>query len=312
MEPTITLLGPENPAELGMMNRAVPLVAAMLVFSGLLAGCSTPEQSATSQAMSSTASTPATTPPPTGSTTTIAGPPELELYGGINSPTAPWHAVAVESPEVWVSGVTSSGATLSVDAVGDDAVFAETTTADSSYFTVRAVLAPGWNSVTVTATLNGASRSAAFEARYEPEADVEFGFLEKVSDSGLVVDYAQWLTGEEAAQAAYEDGWIDSVEEGVPNDYYIRNVNPRLRTHPLAEDVAIWLMTAAEGPVGSVRVDMSDWLALFNDGVPWDPEVQPSYGPPDYGYMGASTVFAPYWLVLLNGEVIAIEQQYIP
>lgn len=197
--------------------------------------------------------------------------------------------------------------------VGNDAVFEGTTTADGSYFTVRAVLAPGWNTVTVTVTSNGARSSATFEARYEPEADVEFGFLEEVSDSEVVVDYAQWLTGEEAALAAYEDGWIDSVEEGVPNDYYIRNVNPRLRTHPLAEDVAVWLMTSVEGPVGAVEVSLDEWLALFDDGVPWGEDHEyPSFGPPHHGYLGAASIYAPYWLVLLDGEVIAIEQQYIP
>ncbi len=151
------------------------------------------------------------------------------------------------------------------------------------------------------------------DARYEPKATVELAFLGKVSETEIVADFAQWLTGAEAAQAAYEDGEIASVEEGVPNDYYIRNVNPQLRTLPVAGDVVVWLATSAAGPVSSVKVEMTDWLALYNDGVAWGEDQEaPSPEPPHFGYFGAGSETTPYWLVILDGEVIAVDQQYRP
>jgi hypothetical protein len=61
-------------------------------------------------------------------------------------------------------------------------------------------------------------------------------------------------------------------------------------------------------------VDVDEWLDLFDNGSLWDYETNevPTWEPPHHGYFGAGTVYAPYWLVILDGEVIAVEQQYIP
>jgi hypothetical protein len=91
-------------------------------------------------------------------------------------------------------------------------------------------------------------------------------------------------------------------------------VNPRLRTLPYDNDVAVWLATPAEGHVTTIEAGLEEWLALFNNGIPWDSETDemPPGEAPHFGYFGAGTVYAPYWLIILDGEVIAIEQQYIP
>ncbi len=253
------------------------------------------------------------------STATAPSPPELLLDAVLSGPSAPWHSVAVESPEITISGYVDpeAGVELIVTSppVDGDVVFEGAAIVEGNYFYGTVTLAAGMNTVAVVATGTGGGQTAlSLTARYEPDATVEFGYLDRVSAAEIVADYAQWLTGDEAARAAYEDGVIATVEEGVPNDYYIRNVNPQLRTLPLASDVVVWLISPA-AQIGSVPVDLEEWLDLFDDGVPWDWESDEVPNWEDhlyFGYYGASMVDTPYWFVILDGEVIAVEQQYVP
>jgi len=230
----------------------------------------------------------------------------------------PLYAVAVGDPAVWVTGevtpadarievvVTSSGGQVAAEGVVQ---------AEGGYFETEVELAAGHNTVTVTATGgDSASETVRLDARYEPSASVEFAFLREVSTGQVVVDYAQWLTGEAASQAAYEDGYIASADEGLPNDFYIRTGTDRSRTLPLSDDVSVWLTSPAAGSITQVEVNLDEWLGLFHDGIPRDPETDspPAGGSPHNGYLGAGTIGAPYWLVSLDGTVIAIEQQYLP
>jgi len=150
----------------------------------------------------------------------------------------------------------------------------------------------------------------------EPAGEPQLTFLTRVSATEIVADYAEMLTGDEAVQAAFEDGEIGSVEEGIPNDYYIRNQNDQLRTLVVADGVTVVLQTSATGPVSAVEVAMDEWLALYKaDGTPWDYEVDevPSWPEPHMGYFGAGTKGTPYWLTFdADGNVIEIEQQYLP
>ncbi len=301
---------------------------AILLTVVLFAGCSGGQTATTSSDTTST-----TTVDPTTSTsiatvtttssvpvtsTTVASPPELLLDVALSSPTAPWHSVAVESAEITVSGYVDPDATVELSVTNPpdgDLVFETTAQVESNAFHGTVTLAPGRNLVAIIATGPGGGRTALnLDARYEPEATVEFGYLTRVSSSEIVADYAQWLTGDEAAQAAFEDGVIATVEEGVPNDYYIRNVNSQLRTLPPAADVAVWLISPA-AQLGSRLVDPGEWLELFNDGAPWsweDDDVPNWEDHLHFGYYGASMVDTPYWFVILDGEVIAVEQQYVP
>jgi hypothetical protein len=55
-------------------------------------------------------------------------------------------------------------------------------------------------------------------------------------DSGTITfDLVQWYHGEDTAREAAKD----HQESPPPNDYYIRNVNPKLRTLPTAADATI-------------------------------------------------------------------------
>jgi hypothetical protein len=125
-----------------------------------------------------------------------------------------------------------------------------------------------------------------------------FGFIRSVDLSSqtptLVFDLAYFLTGDEANQAAAEHG----EETPVPNDYYIVNDNPRLRTLALDPDV---------------RIELVDWAnccdSLFvGDLQPFaDSFEESSY--PSGPYKGR---FSPYWLTVENGVVVRIEEQYLP
>lgn len=256
-----------------------------------------------------------TTVPPV--TTTVPDEPvELTLDVVASTPTAPWNSGVVGHPGIHLSGTVTSGAEV-VFVVTSDAgeeVFGGEATVDGDRFEGDVILTEGGNTVTVAAVYPDGETIGVDDVRHEMEVAVEFAFLPHVSASEIVADYAQWLTGDEANQAAFEDGVIGSVEEGVPNDYYIRNVNPRLRTLPLSGDVAVWLVSAPSGPVETVAVEVEEWLALFNDGVPWDYETEepPAWEAPHYGYFGSGTIYAGYWLFIVGGEVIAIERQYVP
>lgn len=107
-------------------------------------------------------------------------------------------------------------------------------------------------------------------------------------------DYAQFLTGAAAIQASKKDG----NETPPPNDYYIVNVNPRVRLLPVHPNASVKLTTkpgegaVAEGYASDVKMlanyfsaDVDEWAGFRADG---------------------------YWLTIENGLVVAIEEQYTP
>ena len=214
--------------------------------------------------------------------------------------------IVTESP-LTVIGGTDADAMVTVDGT-------PVTPDEFGGFAADVNLVVGENTIVVTASRGGQTLQEAVEVRYMPDVTVEFTFLTQVGSDEIVADYAQWLSGDEANQAAFEDGVIGSVEEGVPNDYYIRNVNDQLRTLPLSGEAVIVLVNPVE--IGPIEVPVDEWLALFKeDGTPWNYEVDdvPTFPEPYFDYFGANIVNTPYWLYLdADGTVIHVEQQYIP
>ena len=107
-------------------------------------------------------------------------------------------------------------------------------------------------------------------------------------------DLAYFLTGDEANQAAAEHG--DEVP--VPNDYYIVNDNPRLRTLDVAPNVEVRVIdwtNCCELVQGEVQPFMD---AFATNHHAWDAL-----------YKGSE---APYWLTVEGGVVVKIEVQYLP
>jgi spore germination protein GerM len=239
---------------------------------------------------------PLTLAPATGSTEGQFTEVFADLPGG-----APLNGAIVVEPELAITGSTNVATEIEVNGVTVpvvDGVFATTVT-----------LTPGMNEIAV---LDGVVDDV-HTVTYLPGGTVEFAFLTSVGGDELVADYAQWLTGEEANRAAIEDGEI-AEGDTVPNDYYIRNLNPQLRTLPVADGVTLFLPTPALGPVMMVPVQLDEWLGLFaEDGTPHDPEFAVEAEEPHFGYFGAGREGFAYWLTLdAEGNVVQITGQYRP
>lgn len=109
----------------------------------------------------------------------------------------------------------------------------------------------------------------------------------------LSVDYAQLLTGAEAAAAASAAG----EESPPPNDYFIVNENPRLREFELAAAAPVRLVTIAEGvdPTG-YDTTADSWYDMLTGATP-----------------GLSAVRdAPYWVTVEAGRIVEVEEQFLP
>jgi hypothetical protein len=109
----------------------------------------------------------------------------------------------------------------------------------------------------------------------------------------LVIDVQQFFMGEEADQAALEDGVIQPGEH-IPNDYYIRNDDPRWRTLPIDPTAEVSLTTFPFGDVDAPGV-----VTLQRFGTIWAAD------------RGSITLF-PFWITVEDGVVVAIEEQYLP
>lgn len=124
-----------------------------------------------------------------------------------------------------------------------------------------------------------------------------FGAIRSVNiEAGtLRFDLAYFLTGEAANEAAAERG--DEVP--VPNDVYIVNDNPKLRTLPISADLVVWVIDWKRHCCHLVRGEVAPFLAAFESHHrPWDAR-----------YQGRQ---APYWITVRDGVVVRIEVQYLP
>jgi hypothetical protein len=114
----------------------------------------------------------------------------------------------------------------------------------------------------------------------------------------VTFDLIQFFTGEEAIAAYREDGQASPGDPDPPNDYYIRNVNPRLRTLPIGGAAAVTVVRLGE-PSGA-------------GSVPWTLAELPRHlaerGTGPEGQLSSS----PYWLTVEDGVVVALDEQYLP
>lgn len=127
-----------------------------------------------------------------------------------------------------------------------------------------------------------------------------FGFIKEFiqSEDGtqLVVDIAEFLTGEEADRAAAQAGAIEEGEQ-VPNDYFIRNENPLLRTLAIAPGPQITLSTWDRHNIPTEKtVDLRTLIRIFEEPDDWEESVSRS----------------GYWLTLEDQTIVVLEEQYVP
>lgn len=123
------------------------------------------------------------------------------------------------------------------------------------------------------------------------------GYIASIDVEGrsVTVDVIQFLTGADAVAAYAEDHPDDP--DGPPNDYYIRNVNPRLRTIPVATDVAVSVIWLESGGADTENITFDELPSYFAT----NPD-------PDSPYEW----WAPFWLTVRDGQVTVMEEQFIP
>lgn len=161
---------------------------------------------------------------------------------------------------------------------------------------VAELLAEKYNAaVSAAATASAAEPTATAPVKKPtgPVTERQFAFIKEVRSTSteIVADYAQFLSGKEAADAATKAG----AESPPPNDYFIVNKNPRLRTLKVARSATVRLTTDDEGL--SEPQGFSGTLAQL--------EKQLKANPDQRSYRG-------FWLNLRDGVVVAIEEQFTP
>lgn len=216
----------------------------------------------------------------------VAGPAPSDIEG----PLSPY--VTTES-HVIVSGHLQQGETAFVQ---DQAPLI----LEEDYFETEVELAPGLNEIEVRfVKLGDEVAIETLEITYLSEALRQFAFVEEFAGE-MIVDYADFLTGEEANDAAREAGEIGEGET-VPNDFFISNVNPAARGLALAEDAIIYVLGFdEEGGIKPVLVERSEFESMFEG----------NFDPTDW--YGGDPRQLPYWLIIEGETVVQVEQQYLP
>lgn len=122
------------------------------------------------------------------------------------------------------------------------------------------------------------------------------GFLrpDRMTSAQVAFDLAVWFSDRDANVAAREDGESDVP---VANGYYIRNEDPTVFTESVSNDVA----------VTSVWFDADDDLA--NAPITYA-ELLDAREPTDSPR--AALWSDPWWITLSGGEVVRLDEQYVP
>ena len=115
----------------------------------------------------------------------------------------------------------------------------------------------------------------------------------------LGVDLAEMLSGEEARQAAVEDGVIGEGED-LPNDFYIRNPENVYELMPIGDSIDVNVISAVD-PGSTLQISPSELLAIYS-GEKVDDSV--------YGIVAGQPIAMN--LTILNGEVVQAEAVYLP
>ena len=107
--------------------------------------------------------------------------------------------------------------------------------------------------------------------------------------SAITGDVIQFYWGEDATREAAKD----HQESPPPNDYYIRNLNPKLRTLTVTPDAVITTNTLTAGYTGSATKTIAvplDRLRIV--------------------LLGRNS--PPFWITVQHGQVTKIAEQYLP
>jgi hypothetical protein len=134
----------------------------------------------------------------------------------------------------------------------------------------------------------------------ELEDGRHFGYVRAVDveASTIVFDLAYWLSGEEADRA-YQEATGETGH--VPNDHYVVNDNPKLRTLTLAPDARVRLLDWNDCCDTFFDADLNVWAEVIarQDFV-------------DDGGHRYSPNAAQVWITVKDGVVTLVEEQYSP
>jgi hypothetical protein len=130
----------------------------------------------------------------------------------------------------------------------------------------------------------------------------QIGYIKKVYTKGgknyLDIDYIQWLTGAEAQKAMREDGECPKTGECiVMDDYYIRNVNPQIRTFEILPNIEIMMQTYTMEKTGQIqpkKISFSQFSQIWNTNTK------------------SSLKNVPYIVEISSNQIIKINEQYVP
>lgn len=103
----------------------------------------------------------------------------------------------------------------------------------------------------------------------------------------VTIDVVQFFTGKAAQKAAHDDGAAEA-----PNDYYIRNASPRLRTLGVVSGASVTVNVLAAEETGSAVQDVPRTLAQLG------------------AYKQLRS--AVFWITVRGGKVTAIKEMYLP
>jgi hypothetical protein len=188
------------------------------------------------------------------------------------------------------STTTTTTTTEATTTAAPSTTVAETSTTEATTTTTTTTTTEATTTTAATTTTIDvntlADGSGCTPGGDELGSGIWFGYVDSADETTIEFDLACWFTGDAAAQAAAEDG----EESPPPNDYYVRNVNPQLRTITVAAAAEVsWLPNPGD-PSTQTVVPYADWLA-------------------DRGTRG----YEPgVWVTIESGEATFIEEQYVP
>lgn len=138
-----------------------------------------------------------------------------------------------------------------------------------------------------------------FRGNWRTLFEISFGFIEGADAGGrsIIFDDAVWLSGKPGEDAAIEAGLCteETRTECLPNDFYIYNEEAKGVRMPLAANVAVYMVTlnAVTDGVKREYVSFETFAGLVSDStLHWKK--------------------LPYNVSTQNGEVIMIEEVYVP
>lgn len=117
------------------------------------------------------------------------------------------------------------------------------------------------------------------------------GYVRVADDGAIEVDLVEVLSGEEAVEAAHEDGVLEPSEHSLPNDVYVRNVETKWVEVDRAADASLALYDCTT----TCQLVPVDWAAFL--------------GGTTSAYNGDLAV---YELTVADGGISELAEIYLP